>query len=84
MAAVLLAIPPRDLTIGALESAATMLTDRGALEYADGESAGEELSAWLRLVVGPGGRRAWLDVDMEAMGRHQSQAMSAQGAQSRA
>lgn len=75
MAALFLAIPPAELSPARLDSEAIMLTDRGAIEYAEGEPAGEELSTWLRLLVGAGARHAWLDVDVELMGLIQRAAM---------
>lgn len=75
MAALFLAIPTHELTTGRLDSEAAMLTDRGALEYAEGEPMGTELAAWLRLLVVAALRQAWLDVDVEMMGRLQAEAM---------
>lgn len=74
MACLFLQVPAHELTVGRLESAAVLLTDRGRLEHAVGEPAGEELAPWLRLVVGPGGRRAWLDIDVDVLAAVQVEA----------
>lgn len=67
MAALFLAIPQAELSVGRLDTAAAMMTDRGTLEYASGEALGERLGPWLSICVGPGGRQAWLDVDIEKL-----------------
>ena len=74
MAAVFRLIPEHELTVARLDSAAILLTDRGTIEQTEGEPIGEELAPWLRLVVGPGGRRAYLDVDVMAMAEVQVRA----------
>lgn len=75
LAALFLAIPPHELSAGHLDTEAAMLTDRGRLDYVDGDPMGTALAPWLRLLVGPAGRRAWIDVDVEEMGRLQAEAM---------
>lgn len=75
MAALFLAIPLHELTVGSLETAAIMLTDRGVMEWATGDAMGEQLAGWLYLVLPPGGRKAYLDCDPQEMGRLQTQAM---------
>lgn len=69
MATLWLAIPPDQLAPSRLDTEAVMLVDRGSCEYAVGEPMGEELAPWLRLVIGPGGHRAYLDCDVEEMAR---------------
>lgn len=78
-----LAVPAHELSIGRLDAealeAAREDADPGALDYAHGDAAGEELAPWLRLVVGIGGRTAWLDVDVEELGRTASAAQIERG-----
>lgn len=72
LATLWLAIPPEQLQPSRLDSEAVMLVDRGSCDMAIGEPMGEELAPWLRLVVGPGGRSAWLDCDVDEMARVQA------------
>lgn len=63
-------VPPAELSIGRLDNiAGRWAHDPGALDMTFGEDLGEELSSWLRLVVGPGGKVAYLDVDLDVLGR---------------
>lgn len=80
MATLWLSIPPEQLQPARLDSEAVMLVDRGSCDMAIGEPMGVELASWLRLVVGPGGRTAWLDCDVEEMARVQLRAQR-QGAE---
>lgn len=81
LAELFLETPTHELTVGRLDSIACTWAyvngDAGGLEYTEGEPMGEELSPWLRLIVGPGGKKAWLDVDVEEMGRMQTRAFGA-------
>ena len=73
-AALFLAIPQWQLTVGRLETEAQLLVDHGRIEYTSGDPMGEELAPWLRLVIGPGGRQAFLDVDLDVMAHVQVEA----------
>lgn len=74
LATLWLAIPPEQLQPSRLDSEAVMLVDRGSCDMAIGKPLGTPLASWLRLVVGPGGRTAWLDVDVDVMARVQVEA----------
>lgn len=74
LATLWLSIPPEELAPSRLCSEAVMLVDRGSCDYAIGEPMGEELAPWLRLVVTPGGRTAYLDCDLAEMAITQARA----------
>lgn len=78
LAALFLAVPVHELTVERLDGIACRWayanSDPGGLSMVQGEPIGEELARWLRLLIGPGDRRAWLDVDVEEMGRLQARA----------
>jgi hypothetical protein len=64
------AVPAHELSIGRLDAIAGQWAhDPGTLEVAFGAGAGVPLGDWTRLVVGPGGRIAYLDVDLDELGQ---------------
>lgn len=71
LAHLFLEVPPEQRTVARLDSIATswvtVNSDAGALDYTHGEPMGEEIAPWLRIVVGPGGRRVFLDVCLDNM-----------------
>lgn len=70
LAHLFLELPAEQLSFARLDAVATSgwAHDAGALDHVSGEPMGEELAPWLRLVTGPGGRSAFLDVDLDALG----------------
>lgn len=68
-------VPAQELSVARLDAiAGRWAEDPGSLDVAFGEAAGVAIAPWLQLVVGPGGRVAYLDVDLDALGRAISQA----------
>lgn len=62
-------VPEHELGVGRLDTVAGQWAhDPGTLEMAFGAGVGAPLGPWLNLVVGPGGRVAYLDVDLDELG----------------